>query len=213
MNIRVYSLKVLPITKVSCNIIRPSTYEYVYVHVYMSIPSRYYRLLRSLVILYVHLLMNIRVYSLKVLPITASYAFVFPTLCIYWSRVILTVNVITLYGFAMTLCVYCKVLNECLYIFRLPRDIKEIKNLHKPNVSPSESLYLQGVCRVEVKFYFTFNPSTIWGWVVSLTSVSLCPWQPMDKEQWPLPEPAWTLVVSSLTFPTVNRSQVTQPIL
>ena len=116
--------------------------------------------LRPLLILYVHLLMNIRVYSRNVLPITASYACVFHTLCIYWFRVIFTIKVITLLVFVMTLCVYCEVLNECLYIFRLPRGIKEIKNLHKSNISPNESLYLQAVCRMEVKFHFTFNRLT-----------------------------------------------------
>ena len=112
--------------------------------------------LRSLLLLYSHLLINIRVFSVKVFPITASYACVFPTLCIYWFCMNFTVHVITLLGF-VTLYVYCEVLNECLYIFRLPRGIKEIKNLHKSNISPNESLYLQSVCRVEVKFHFTFN--------------------------------------------------------
>jgi hypothetical protein len=142
---------------------------------------------RSLLILYVHLFMNTHVYSLMVFPITASYACVFPTLCSYWFRMIFTVNVIMLLVFVMTLCVYCEVLNECLYIFRLPRGIKEIKNLHKPNISPNESLYLQALCRADLKFHFTFNPSTSWGCVVIFTSLSLCAWQPMDKEQWPLP--------------------------
>lgn len=85
--------------------------------------------------------MNIRVYSRKVLPITASYACV-STLCIYWFHMIFTIKFIRLSVFVMALSVYCEVLNEYLYIFRLPSGIKEIKNLHNPNISPNESLYL-----------------------------------------------------------------------
>jgi hypothetical protein len=126
--------------------------------------------LRSLLISHVQLLMNvrvytclyvsIRVYSLEVFQITTSYACVFRTLRIYSFHMIFTFNFITLLVFVMTLCVYCEVLNECLYIFRLPRGIKEIKNLHKPNISPNESHCLQGVFRMGVKLLFIRNPST-----------------------------------------------------
>ena len=54
--------------------------------------------------------MNIRVCSLKVFPIRASYVCVFPTLRIYWFLMIFTVNVIKRMVFVMTLCVYCEVL-------------------------------------------------------------------------------------------------------
>ena len=113
--------------------------------------------LMSLLLLYFHLLMNIRVFSLNVFPITTSYACVFPTLCIYWFRMIFTVNDIRLLGFVMTLCVYCEVLNECLYIFRLPRGIKEIKNLHKPNTPPMN--------------HFTSKAYVEWRWSSTLTLI------------------------------------------
>jgi len=55
---------------------------------------------------------------------------------------IFTIKFIRLSVFVMALSVYCEVLNEYLYIFRLPSGIKEIKNLHNPNIFPNESLYL-----------------------------------------------------------------------